>query len=117
MQQTQLQWVADRAQLRILRLQNPTLSIAQLIKATGHCRNWVKKSLARFKLAASEDQTVLWDRSPLHPLIVERILAIRHDPPANLKRIPGPKTIAYYLQKDPLLLEHGLKPPSSTSTI
>src|SRR5947209_13650846 len=125
MQQTQVQWVADRAQLRKLKMDHPAWSIAQLVEATRHSRNWVKKWLKRFKQAPADDEDLLWGlpplpktpRTPMHPLIVERIIEIRHNPPDNLKRIPGPKTIAYFLQKDKVLLEHHLTPPRPPSTI
>jgi hypothetical protein len=125
MQQSQVQWVADRAQLRKLKMDHPAWSIAQLVEATQHSRNWVKKWLKRFKHSSADDETLLWGlpplpktpRTPMHPLIVERVIEIRHNPPDNLKRIPGPKTIAYFLQKDKVLLEHGLTPPRSPSTI
>src|SRR4051812_5445880 len=84
-------------------------------------RKWLK----RFKHSPVDDETLLWGlpplpktpRTPMHPLIVERIIEIRHNPPDNLKRTPGPKTIAYFLRKDKVLLEHHLTPPRSPSTI
>ena len=125
MQQTEVQWVADRAQLRRLHLQHPDWSIAQLMDQTHHCRNWVKKWLTRFNQAPPDDELILAGRPTLpktppkilHPLVVERILDIRQHPPANLKRTPGPKTIIYFLQTDQALLEHGITPPRSPTTV
>jgi len=34
------------------------------------------------------------------PAVIERILAIRDDPPANLQRVPGPKAILSFLRQD-----------------
>ncbi len=86
MQQTQLQWVADRVRLRNLKQTDPSLSILQLAQQCSHCTTWVKKWLAPFQLVDPDDLAVLWDlpppppllhktkRPPLNPLIVERIL-------------------------------------------
>lgn len=125
MQQAQVQWVADRSLLRTLKTSNPSRSLTQLALACDHSRSWVKKWLKRFKQAPPADEAVLYHRPslpktprpPTNPLLVERILELRQNPPANLKRIPGPKTLAYYLQSDPLLKEFGINPPRSTSTI
>ena len=39
------------------------------------------------------------------------------EPPENLKRVPGPKAILYYLSRDETLRERGLRLPTSTRTI
>jgi transposase InsO family protein len=44
-------------------------------------------------------------------------LEIRSAPPAPINRIPGPKTIRYYLEQDPELRAQGLRTPRSTRTI
>jgi transposase InsO family protein len=49
--------------------------------------------------------------------IEERILAIRDEPPENLKRVPGPKAILYYLGRDAALQGHLASLPRSTRTI
>jgi hypothetical protein len=49
--------------------------------------------------------------------VVERILAIRDDPPAHLHRTPGPKAILYFLHHDRALQAAGLPPPRSTATV
>lgn len=50
-------------------------------------------------------------------MVVTKILAIRDDPPANLKRVPGPVAIKYYLQRDDELNQQAAYVPTSTSTI
>ena len=52
---------------------------------------------------------------PLHPLVVDRILAIRDTPPPPLQRVPGPKTIVYYLGQDPDVRALGLPVPGATT--
>jgi hypothetical protein len=49
--------------------------------------------------------------------VQEHILAIRDAPPENLKRVPGPKAILYYLGRDPALQERKASLPRSTRTI
>jgi hypothetical protein len=49
--------------------------------------------------------------------VEERILAIRDEPPENLKRVPGPKAILYYLPRDPALQARTAPLPRSTRTI
>jgi hypothetical protein len=119
------QWLCDRVALRELLRDHPEYSRRQLAEALGRSVAFVKKWKKRLGAAAPDDERVLWSRSSarktpqpqLDPRIVERILAIRDQPPDNLKRIPGPKTIAYFLQKDAKLLELNLKPPTSSRTI
>jgi hypothetical protein len=42
---------------------------------------------------------------------------MRESPPENLKRVPGPKALLYYLRRDPELQELGVPLPRSTRTI
>ena len=49
--------------------------------------------------------------------MIDRLLEIRSSPPAPINRIPGPKTIRYYLEQDPELRAQGLRTPRSTRTI
>jgi hypothetical protein len=117
--------VKARDYLRQLHREHPTWSLRHLARETEHCLNWVKKWLARFKLAAPDDERVLWGLPttpktpppPPDPLLLNRIEAMRETPPGDLKRTPGPKTLLYYLARDPLLLEKGITPPRSTSTV
>jgi transposase InsO family protein len=48
---------------------------------------------------------------------VRRILEIRVEPPENLRRIPGPEAILYYLHHDPALQRAGVRLPRSQTTI
>jgi transposase InsO family protein len=48
---------------------------------------------------------------------VDRLLELRDHPPANLQRVPGPKTLLYFLGRDPGLRAAGVAPPRSTSTV
>ena len=62
----------------------------------------------RIRSRPLEDQQVLQASSrarkrpppQIAPEVVDRILAIRDNPPPKLGRTPGPVTILYYLQKD-----------------
>jgi hypothetical protein len=49
--------------------------------------------------------------------VVERILAIRDEPPDNLRRTPGPKAILYFLAQDRELQQQQVYVPRSTRTI
>ena len=91
-----------------------------------HCSvGWVKKWKKRLKEAAPDDLCVLHARSrarrtpfpPPDPAGVSRIVQIRQDPPENLKRIPGSRTILYYLQRDPQLQAQGPRFPRSARTV
>ncbi len=129
----ELNWQADRANLHRLKAQHSDWSLSQLAQALNRSRGWVKKWLRRFRQASQSSNKDKDKHDPLlflshsrarkqplpppNPLIEERILAIRDNPPDNLGRTPGPRTIGYYLAKDPLLLENKLRAPTSTSTI
>ncbi len=82
----------------------------------------MKKWLARFKQATTTDWTLYQSRSHTPPpttkeLVVERILALRDDPPNHLRRVPGPRTILSFLHRDPDALALALPLPRSTWTI
>ena len=117
------QWQVDRARLRGLRQEHPTWSQRKLAEETKRSVTWVKKWRKRLDEADPGDQEVLKSRSrrpkqagsPIQAMVVERILAIRDNPPLN--RIPGPLAIKYFLheqeKEDPL----NCYLPTSTSTI
>jgi hypothetical protein len=119
------EWYCDRAKLREVRKLHPDYSTRQLMQATSRSRSWVKKWKKRLDHFPSDDEQVLWSRPSVRKtpppkisqVVVERILEYRDHPPDNLKRVPGPKTILYYLQKDEELKNQGLKPPNSTSLV
>jgi transposase InsO family protein len=119
------QWVVDRRRLRSLRDRRPDWTLQDLADAIGRSRAWVKKWVARLRQAAPADEQVLQDRScarrtpppRLSQVVVDRILAIRDNPPQNLNRIPGPKAILYYLQQDATTTLQGERLPRSSRTI
>ncbi len=125
--QDEIHWQADRAKLRFLWLERPEWTQGQLAQAINRSLSWVKKWLRRFKQVALDNQRVLLGLSHCRhnlttpkvvaPLLVERILSTRDHPPANLKRVPGPRTLIYFLQKDAVLAEAGIKVPNSTSFV
>src|SRR5215472_4525064 len=93
--------VADRAHLRKLLRTHPTWPYQEYADQIGRSYDWVKKWAKRLLAAPPDDESVLWSRSsarkhlspPLDPAVIERILAIRDDPPEHLQRTPGPKAI------------------------
>ena len=119
------EWSADRANLRLTLREHPEWSAPQLAQQFGRSVSWVKKWRQRVRAAPLDDEAVLHSRprARKHPtpgvsqLVIERILAIRDEPPANLQRVPGPKAILYFLQQDPDLQAVGLSPPRSTATV
>ncbi len=119
------QWLADRTTLRTLLRTHPHWSVRDFAEAIGRSRGWVKKWRKRLRSAPPEDDVVLRSRSrarkhpppPFAPQVIDRILEIRDHPPDNLQRTPGPKTILYYLARDPGLLAQHLRLPRSTRTV
>jgi hypothetical protein len=117
------EWFAQRAALRWLARAHPDWTHADLAATLGRSRTWVTKWLARLKEAEPSDLTAFRARScarhtppPSTPqAVVERILAIRDDPPDHLRRVPGPQAILYFLPRDPQAL--GVPLPRSTRTI
>ena len=117
------QWQVDRARLRKLMQEHPTWSQRQLAQETHRSVTWVKKWRKRLAEAAPADPAVLKSRSrrphqagsPVTALVIERILAIRDQPP--LHRVPGPLAIRYFLQEQEK--DHPLHSylPTSSSTI
>ena len=101
------QWIADRTMLRTLLRTHPTWTLQDFAEAVGRSRSWVKKWRQRLQTAPSDDASVLFSRSRarkqppprLSDQVVDRILAIRDQPPGQLHRTPGPKTILYYLHQ------------------
>ncbi len=119
------QWLADRTTLRTLLRTHPDWSVRDFAEAIGRSRGWVKKWRKRLHAAPSDDDAALRSRPrrrkhpppPLHQQVIDRILDIRDHPPGNLQRTPGPKTILYYLARDPALLAQNLRLPRSTRTV
>jgi hypothetical protein len=125
MSQMEAQWVAKRSALRCLALQHPEWTQPQLAQACGASVSFVKKWLKRFRETDPNDLKVLFSRSrarhtpppPPDLHLVQGVIEIRTSPPENLQRIPGPRTILYYLKRDPDLAAQGIAPPRSTRTI
>ena len=119
------QWVADRLQLRSLLATRPDWTLHDLADALGRSYGWVKKWKKRLQAAPPQDEQVLHSRSrarkhpppALNPLVIDRLLAIRDAPPQNLKRVPGPKAIRYYLDQEAATALAGQRLPRSTRTI
>src|SRR6185436_705827 len=119
------QWVVDRRRLRTLLGLRPDWSLQDLADAVGRSRSWVKKWIKRLKAVAPEDEAVLVGHSSarhtppprLSQLVIDRILAIRDNPPHHLNRVPGPKAILYYLEQEATTTLQGQRLPRSTRTI
>jgi hypothetical protein len=119
------QWYADRGRLRDLLRRHPEWSKRDLARELRRSLGWVKKWCTRLREAPADDDTVLCGRSRArtHPPpgisqeVIDRILDIRDHPPAHLQRVPGPKTILYFLGQDPDLVTSGTRLPRSTRTI
>lgn len=119
------QWIADRAALRALLHIHPHWTHSQFAQEVGRSVSWVKKWRQRLRSALPDDPRVLWSQSrarhtppaKTHPLVVERLLILRDELPATLHRVPGPRTLQYYLAQDADLAARGLTPPRSTRTI
>ena len=119
------EWILDRAHLWQMQQAHPDWGAKKLSRFTKRSLTWVKKWLKRLRGADPADETVLYSRSRARKqsprqvcqAVVDRILAIRDEPPDNLRRTPGPKAILYYLAKDTKLQRQGLYVPSSTRTV
>src|SRR5438093_10142101 len=118
-------WAADRARLRCAVRDHPDGAARRHTQELGRSLSWVKKWRRRLAATPPDDEAVLRSRSrarirppPAIPkLAVERVLAIRDDPPAGLRRVLGPKAILYFLQRDAELQAAGVAPPRSTATV
>lgn len=118
-------WQAERTTLRTLLRTHPEWTNQDFADTLHRSKGWVKKWRTRIRSAPSDDHTILCSRSrtrirrspTISPLVVESILEIRDHPPEGLQRIPGPKAIRYYLERDPTLQAQGLRLPRSSRTI
>ena len=119
--------IAKRAALRWLAKLHPEWTHQDLADALDLSRPWVSKWLQRLRQADPDDVMALHSRScarhsppasiASQPTVVRRILEIRVEPPENLRRIPGPEAILYYLHHDPALQRAGVRLPRSQTTI
>ena len=116
-------YYAARANLRRLMALHPEWTQQQYATAVGMSVGWVKKWKQRLEEADPADEQVLHSRSRArkHPperisqAVVERIVAMRDEPPEGLRRRPGPKALLYYLPRDEQL--QGERLPRSSRTI
>jgi hypothetical protein len=100
------QWIRDRALLRSLMSQSPHWSNPQYAQAAGRSVSWVKKWKVRLKQAPRDDMQVLLSRSRAHHApyhrwdlqVIQRLGEMREQPPEHLQRVPGPKTLVYFLR-------------------
>jgi len=118
-------WILDRSHLWQLHREHPHWGARKLARFTQRSLTWVKKWLRRLRNADPDDETVLHSHSRARKTspkqvcqaVIDRILAIRDEPPDNLRRTPGPKTILYFLDKDQELKQQEVYLPRSTRTI
>jgi hypothetical protein len=121
----EMQWQADRSALRELQQSRSDLSLKDMAVLLKRSYSWAKRWSKRLLQASPTDLAVLHSRSRARKTpppdwdaqVLQRIEEIRLHPPANLQRIPGPKTILYFLQHDPLLLQLGCPLPQAASTV
>lgn len=119
------EWMRDRALLRDLLQKTPQASPRELALTTGRSVSWVKKWRKRLTEEDPHDPHVLCSRSRAHHApyfrwdiqVTKRIVEMRLSPPENLKRVPGPRALLYYLPRDPELQAAQLLLPRSSRTI
>jgi transposase InsO family protein len=119
--------IAKRAALRWLAQQHPEWTHHDLADALSMSSSWVSKWLQRIRQADPAEIMALHSRSRARhtppasiasqSAVVQRILEMRVEPPENLQRVPGPEAILYYLHRDPVLKQAGVRLPRSQTTI
>jgi hypothetical protein len=98
----------DRALLRDLLEKTPHASPQELAQAIGRSVSWVKKCRKRLVKGDPQDPALLCSRSRAHQTpyfhwderVIKRIVEMRFAPPENLKRVPWPRALLYYLPRD-----------------
>jgi hypothetical protein len=119
------EWMRDRAMLRGLLEKTPQASPQGLAQAIGRSVSWIKKWQKRLQQGDPHDPNLLCSRSRAHHApyfrwdvrVIKRIVEMRLSPPENLKRVPGPRALLYYLPRDPELQAAQLALPHSSRTI
>jgi hypothetical protein len=119
------EWMRDRALLRDLLQKTPQTSPRELAQATGRSISWVKKWRKRLVGGDPRDPSLLCSGSRAHHApyfrwdvrVTQRIVEMRFAPPENLKRVPGPRALLYYLPRDPQLQVAQIPLPRSSRTI
>jgi hypothetical protein len=118
------EWMRDRALLRDLLEETPHASPQALAQAIGRSVSWVKKWRKRILEGTSDDPCLLCSRSRAHHApyfrwdgrVSQKIVEMRFAPPENLKRVPGPRALLYYLPRDPELQAAQIPLPRSSRT-
>jgi len=121
-------YYADRINLLYELQQHPDWTQPELAQALKRSLSWVKKWVRRIRQARARGEPlaeVLQGSScarkhppkATDPLVQERILAMRDEPPEGLHRTPGPEALLYYLPRDPELQAAGVPLPRSSCTI
>lgn len=119
------QWRRDRVLLDQCLCRHPDWTVPKLAREVGRSISWVKVWRPRLLQADPNDLNRFSSRSRAHHApyhrwdsrVEDKIRAMRESPPENLKRVPGPKALLYYLPRDPELQELGVPLPRSTRTI
>jgi transposase InsO family protein len=119
------EWMRDRALLRDLLEKTPQASPQELARETGRSVSWVKKWRKRFAEGDPSDLSLLCSRSRAHHTpyfrwdsrVIQRIVEMRLAPPENLKRVPGPRALLYYLPRDQQLQAAQIPLPRSSRTV
>jgi hypothetical protein len=119
------QWICNRTSLRRLMRQHPHWTNPQFAQAVGRSVSWVKKWKVRLRQAPADDLQVLLSRSRAHHApshrwdlpVIQRLGEMREEPPEQLQRVPGPKTLLYFLRRDPHLQALGIAVPRSSRTV
>lgn len=119
------EWMRDRALLRELLEKTPHASPQELAQIVGRSLTWVKKWRKRLAEGDPPDPSVLCSRSRAHHApyfrwdwrVTQKIVEMRLAPPENLKRVPGPRALLYYLPRDSELQAAQVPLPRSSRTI
>ena len=119
------EWMRDRALLCDLLKEAPDASPRTLAQAIGRSVSWVKKWRKRLAEGDPHDPSLFCSHSRAHHApyfrwdfrVTQRIVEMRFSPPENLKRVPGPRALLYYLPRDPELQAAQLPLPRSSRTI
>lgn len=124
---SEVAWLIGRVKLYELWRENPQRKRSELAEAVGFSLSWVEKWLGRFRQVepGEEDISLFLSQSrarhntnkKVSKEVETAIVEIRDNPPENLRRVPGPLAILYYLGKRQDLKEAGYYLPRSTSTI
>jgi transposase InsO family protein len=115
----------NRALLRDLLEKTPFVSPRELAQIIGRSVSWVKKWRKRLAGGDPHDPTLVCSRSRAHHApyfrwdirVTQRMVEMRLSPPENLKRVPGPRALLYYLPRDPELQAAHLPLPRSSRTV